>query len=78
MILVTYVIFIKCLLCSISDKLELIEAGKAGPVGSKREDVSSPKQPIIEEKKDFLATDVDILENGMGLEQELPEINFQV
>lgn len=63
----------------ITEKLELIEAGKAGPVGSPKEDTPSPKpQPIRDQKSGFLATDVNILENGMGLEPELPEINFQV
>ena len=63
----------------ITEKLELIEAGKAGPVGSPKEDTPSPKpHPIREQKSGFLATDVNILENGMGLEPELPEINFQV
>lgn len=66
------------ILKSMSDpeNLELIEAGKAGPVGSPNEP-PSPKQPIREQKSTYLTTDVNILENGIGLEHELPEINFQ-
>ncbi|XP_061178103.1 forkhead box protein N4-like [Saccostrea echinata] len=58
------------------DKLELIEAGKAGPPGSPKEDTPSPSQPIREEKNSFLSSDVGILENGIGLEQGLPDISF--
>eukprot|EP00105_Crassostrea_gigas_P034155 XP_019918303.1 PREDICTED: uncharacterized protein LOC105317318 [Crassostrea gigas] len=58
------------------ENLELIEAGKAGPVGSPNEP-PSPKQPIRDQKTAYLTTDVNILENGIGLEHELPDINFQ-
>lgn len=66
------------ILKSMSDpeNLELIEAGKAGPVGSPNEP-PSPKQPIRDQKTAYLTTDVNILENGIGLEHELPDINFQ-
>lgn len=63
--------------CYITENLELIEAGKAGPVGSPNEP-PSPKQPIRDQKTAYLTTDVNILENGIGLEHELPDINFQV
>lgn len=55
----------------------MIEAGKAGPVGSPNEP-PSPKQPIRDQKTAYLTTDVNILENGIGLEHELPDMNFQV
>ncbi|KAK3101212.1 hypothetical protein FSP39_001806 [Pinctada imbricata] len=64
------------------EKLELIEAGKAGPVGGSRDDPPSPEPltPIIrktvsKEKKELM--EINIMDSNLTLDQPLPELNLQ-
>ena len=67
-------------LIDITEKLELIEAGKAGPVGNDPPSprCSTPHSQQETTKTEYLMNDINVVDGSIQMDQSLPDISLQV
>jgi hypothetical protein len=72
-------VVVNCLI-NITEKLELIEAGKAGPVGNDPPSprCSTPHSQQETTKTEYLMNDINVVDGSIQMDQSLPDISLQV
>jgi len=67
-------------LINITEKLELIEAGKAGPVGNDPPSprCSTPHSQQETTKTEYMMNDINVVDGSIQMDQSLPDISLQV